>query len=865
MHAIIPYNIMNTKLIRLSMLVFAALLLLSTDVHAQKKKKKRKSDPVKKEKKDEIKPLKYITKKCNEYDGLFRLYQDTASGEMYIMVTSSQLNQEFLHFSQVADGVVDAGYFRGAYGRSRLFEFERYFNQLHLRLKNTNYEFDQDSELAKAAKANINEPVLISEKIIAANKTMDTVIVSATSLFKDEGIKQIKFPPPPGVKKERWFTIGEINKDRTKVLSIKNYPKNTNVRTEYVFVKKYPSNYGSEAVSDARSVSVKYDHSLIELPEVPMEPRIEDPRVGYFTSRVSNMTTTETINWRDRIHRWRLEKKDPSAEISEPVTPITWWIENTTPKELRGSIRKGVEAWNKAFEKAGFRNAVVVKEQPDDADWDAGDIRYNVLRWTSSPRPPFGGYGPSFVDPRTGEILGADIMLEFVFVTNRLREHELFETASFGWVARQEDESVHHGHECLFAEDLQNNLLFGMEVIDGLGLSEVEKEEFLDHALRELCLHEVGHTLGLNHNMKASSIYSLEQLKDKALMAAQGPTGSVMDYAPSNLPFSEEDHVQYFHVVPGPYDNWAIEFGYSQVANDTELKSILDKSTDPLLVFGNDADDMRSVGRGVDPRVMIYDMSSDPVAHGINTIELSDRLLDGLMEKYGTGNRSHQELLRAYYVLTGRHIGALNVMTRQIGGVYVDRSFADQESENNPYTPVPEATQKAAMDALIKYGLSPNAFDEWKDLLDHLQMQRRGFSHWGRNEDPHFHDRVRFAHMFTLLHLLNSNTHQRLIDSELYGNTYTLSEMFTDLTNGIFQADRNGKVNYERQGLQSMYVDKLIGIMSGEGSYRPQSVSMAHHELSRIRRWMNVPGPDTMTRAHRAHQTMKIKNAMEGR
>ncbi len=850
----------------LGLLLALLIACAPVDALAQKKKKKGKKAPpiTAKKDKDAIKSMKTMTKKHKVSEGLFPVYQDSTSGATYLLVTKDQLDQDFLYFSQIADGVVDAGYFRGSYQSSQIFSFERHFKSIQIRLKNIHYEFDPESELSRASKANINEPIILTEKIVAANKDMDSLLISANSLLMGEGISQIKFPPPPGLSR-RIFSIGDLNKNSSKILSINNYPENTSVRTEYVFTKKYPSNGGSAAVTDARSVSIKYDHSFIALPEIPMESRIEDPRVGYFSTTVTNMTTTDVVPWRDRIHRWRLEKKDPEAALSEPVKPITWWIENTTPADMRPAIREGVEAWNKAFEKAGFKNAVVVKVQPDDADWDAGDIRYNVLRWTSSPRPPFGGYGPSFVDPRTGEILGADIMLEYTFITNRIREYDLFENSGMGWLKEENNTNEHFGHQCQFTSDLQDNLLFGSEVLDAMELPAEEHDTFLKEALMELCLHEVGHTLGLNHNMKASSIYSLEQLADKELMRAQGPTGSVMDYAPSNLPWVKGDDVQYFHVVPGPYDNWAIEFGYTPVKNEGELKTILAKSTDPLLVFGNDADDMRSSARGIDPRVMIYDMSSDPVAHAIKTIDQAEGLLGTIKDRYGKGDRSYQELLRSYSVLTGRQAGALNVMTRQIGGIYMDRSFADQKTENKPFVPVPEAKQKAAMKALIKYGFAPDAFSSGKTLLDYLQPQRRGFNAFARNQDPMFHDRVLFAQGRALNHLLHRNTMRRLVDSELYGNTYTLAEMMTELTDGIFRADNGKKVNTVRQNLQDLYVDALIRITNEDSGHRTHSISMAMYELKRIQRWMQVGGPDTLTKAHRLNQANKIKVALEGK
>ena len=201
---------------------------------------------------------------------------------------------------------------------------------------------------------------------------------------------------------------------------------------------------------DARSVSVIVQHSLIQLPKNNYKPRIDDPRVGFFTTQSDNMTTTDRTNYRDFINRWNLVKKDSTKPISEPKEPIVWWIENTTPHELREIIKDGVETWNIAFEKAGFKNAVQVKVQPDTADWDAGDIRYNVLRWTSSPAPPWGGYGPSFVNPRTGQILGADIMLEWTYITRRIYEDELFN-----------NNELHNHHNCVAGLHQQIETDFG--------------------------------------------------------------------------------------------------------------------------------------------------------------------------------------------------------------------------------------------------------------------------------------------------------------------------------------------------------------------------------------------------------------------
>ena len=219
------------------------------------------------------------------------------------------------------------------------------------------------------------------------------------------------------------------------------------------------------------------------MPDNDFSPRFDDPRVGYFTEQVTDLTSISVTPYRDLINRWYLVKQNPDAAMSDPVEPITFWIENTTPMELRETIRDAALAWNHAFEAAGFSNAIRVEVQPDDAEWDAGDIRYNVLRWTSSPNPPFGGYGPSFVNPRTGQIIGADIMLEFVFVTNRLFQDRVFETAALGLPDSTGSFLGHLGgedpHLCTLSHHLHTNTLAGLHSLRAMGADDYEVDEYL--------------------------------------------------------------------------------------------------------------------------------------------------------------------------------------------------------------------------------------------------------------------------------------------------------------------------------------------------------------------------------------------------
>ena len=328
---------------------------------------------------------------------------------------------------------------------------KKFFNKIDIVVENSSYYFDPKNPLSKSSKSNINEPLIISEEIIAYNDDSTKFLIDADKIFLSESFQQVKSSYPPGYK---GFKLGSLSKSKTRYSSIKNYPENTDVIVDYVYENKYPNKRGSQAITDSRVVTVKIQHSLINLPKNDYKPRMDDPRIGYFHTQTNDMTSIDQINYKDMIHRWNLEKKNPKQKLSDPKNPIVWWIENTTPYEFRDIIKEGVESWNLAFESAGFSNAIKVEIQPDDADWDAGDIRYNVLRWTSSPNPPFGGYGPSFVNPRTGEIIGADIMLEWVYITNRIKYDYLYENQdSYNQVESLTD---FDDHQCFVSKESQN-------------------------------------------------------------------------------------------------------------------------------------------------------------------------------------------------------------------------------------------------------------------------------------------------------------------------------------------------------------------------------------------------------------------------
>ena len=845
------------------------------DTNAQfwKKKKdtKKTATPKKTPLKKKGKTIEALTKSSKKIEGLFTIYQDTITGAVKLLVKKEQLNKDFIYFSQIADGVTEAGAFRGSFRGNSVFHITKYFNRLEFLAPNTSFYFDKKSPLAKSANANISDAVMASGKILASDDKKGEYLIDANGLFLSETFTRIKGPRFPG-QSPFAFSLGRFDKTKSKINEIKNYSENTNVKTEYVYSNPSVLNGGSAAVTDGRNVSIKVFHTFMNMPDIDYSPRMDDARVGYFLTETNDMTSTNTINYRDMIHRWKLIKKNPQADISDPVTPITWWIEKSTPVEWRETIKEGVLAWNVAFEKAGFNNAMVVKVQPDDATWDAGDVRYNVLRWTSSPNPPFGGYGPSFVNPRTGEILGADIMLEYVHFTNRVFQDKLYNGASANMKLEtlEELEVVKFNASqktmfCSMGHVMHENMQLGSAVLQASSASDLDMDALKKEGMKALIMHEVGHTLGLNHNMKASQLFSPEQLADAAFIKGKALTGSVMDYAGINITNDRSKQGQYSDMAVGPYDVWAVQFGYQDFKNDSEMNTLLNESTKPELIFGNDADDMRSPGKAIDPRVMIGDLSNDPITYSVNRFELVNSMMKNLKTQFTKKGETYEDLRRAYYTLHNQSRIAGGVVSRFIGGVYVDRATFGQEGGKQPFTPVSLADQKRAMSTLNKYIFAPNAFDTPNDVYNYLARQRRGYNFFGGPEDPKIHEQVLSYQTSVLAHIMHPNTLQRLSNSELYGNEYKLSSYMTDLNNMIFKPDVNTSINSFRQNLQAVYTKRLVSMIYGRASNRfsVASKSMAIYNLKNIKTWVSNGKGDLATKAHKNHLKILITNAMK--
>ncbi len=852
-------------------LVFVGLLSPLPSLGQQnattRKEKENKSSQKQKNKKHK-KSIEDFTAASIYFDGLFGIYQDSINGGLRMAIKGEQLDKEYIYFSQIADGVSETGTFRGAYKSAKVFKITRYFDKLQFELVNTGFYHNPENKISQAADANISNSIVISQKIDAYDKEKDVYLIDANKIFLEETLSQIKPAKLPFLQYFT-FSLGGLDKGKTRINKITNYPENTDLQIEYVYSKKSALNKGGKAITDARNVSLKVWHSMIAMPENDYEPRYDDPRVGYFTTQINDMTSTSATPYRDLVHRWHLKKKYPNAILSVPEEPITWWIENTTPLEFISIIKKAISRWNDVFRAAGIQRAIEVHEQPDEATWDAGDIRYNVIRWSSSPNPKFSGYGPSFVNPRTGQILGADIMLEYATLSQQLSGEKVFEKAGLAMhdipIDQSTSKEVLQHHHCFIHQYAKNQNQFGLLGISALGYVEFNSHKLIEEYLYFLVLHEIGHTLGLNHNMKGSQWHDLSDFEDQEKIATEGLVGSIMDYPSLNFSLSREQHHQFWPTKPGPYDRWAIQFGYKSFENQNALNQHLERSTDHQLAFGNDADDMRWPGKAIDPTINVGDMSSDAINYAKDRILLTQQIATELLSKYHESGKSYHEIRNAYLLITSQYANAAHIISRYIGGVYVDRALMDQEGSKKPFTPVEKERQQEAMATLREFVFSSSAFKVPNELYNYLQMQRRGYNHFNHPEDPKIHERILNIQQGVLKHLLHKNTLQRISDSELYGNQYDLATFLSALNAAIFEDDSKKKINSFRQNLQLSYLTMLIDITSGKKSdqFTPRIRSLILDNIMEIKNYKISDDVDKETRAHRRHLQLLIANSLD--
>ena len=749
-------------------------------------------------------------------DGFMNILHETEKDKYFLVLNEDQLNKEFIYFTYILNGPSDAGPSGGDMGEAFIVEFRKFKEDIGIYKKNTKFIYDESNKISQSKLTNIIEAFLGRFSVVANEDSK--YLINIDKLFLSEMLVAIT----PNIPKEyiEYYNLilGRPDKSKTFIDEVKNYEKNTSFKVRYGFYNPKPKSGGSiDAVTDKRYTFIDGLHLFVEMPDDKFQPRVADQRIGYFSEKVTDLSTYDSNNARDLMNRWRLIKKNPDAELSEPEEPIVYWVENSTPEEIRPFVVKGIEAWNEAFEKAGFKNAIVAKIQPDDAKWDAGDVRYNVVRWASTPDPRYSGYGPSVANPRTGEIIAADIVQEF----NAIKR---------GYTYRK---------------------LWGY----------TEENDPLEQWIISLTMHEVGHTLGLRHNFKSSWIYDAKEVHDVSV-TGKNHIGSVMDYDPINLAPEGVAQGNYFPTGPGFYDVWAIEFGYTPSFSDLERENLLSKSTQPEYIFGTDGDAMSSPGTNIDPRNYRGDMSNDPITYTSDRIKTLDAKIAELPDIFLTDGETSTEFRSVFYSLTSEKGRFLDGVSRLIGGVYSNRIVNDSSKDVTPFEAVPYEDQKKAMNLIKEKLLSNDAFVFDENLLKYLQREKRAAYSSGRrgNEDPQLHDLVLSMQGRTISHILHPAVMMRLVDSSQYGNTYMPDEVLKDLFDGIFV--QREVPNTFKMNLQSKYVDSLISALNDD-DYDEISKAAIYSSLVNIRNFTKSQYGDSKTKVHYNFLNWKISKALD--
>ena len=769
----------------------------------------------KKDKKDYASIKEFIEDgEFKELNGFMNILHETEEDKYYLIIEEDKINKEFIYFAYILNGPQDVGASGGSMGDGSILEFRKFKDDIGLYKINTKYKYDDSNKISQSKLTNIIEAFMGRFKVVV--KEDNKYLISADKLFLSEMLTSVTPNIPQEYMEYYDLNIGKIDKSKTYINDVRNYPKNTAIEINYGFFNPRPKPGGSvDAVADKRYTFISARHLFVEMPDDKFEPRIADQRIGYFSEKVTDLSSYDSYPARDLMNRWRLIKKNPEAELSEPVEPIVYWVENSTPEEIRPFVVKGIEGWNAAFEKAGFKNAVVAKIQPDDAEWDAGDIQYNVVRWASTPNPQFSGYGPSIANPRTGEIIAADIVQEF----NAIKR---------GYTYRK---------------------LWGY----------TEDNDPLEQWIVSLTMHEVGHTLGLRHNFKSSWIYNADDIHNVSI-TGKSHIGSVMDYDPINLAPAGTPQGNFFPHGPGIYDKWAIEFGYTPNMTDEERDLILAKASIPEYVFGTDGDAMGSPGSNTDPRAKRYDLSGDPVTYTSRRIEILDAKIKELPSIFLVDGNTSTEFRSNFFSLVREKGRFMEGVSRLIGGVYSNRTV--NGTDLTPFEAVAYEDQKKAMSLITSKLLSNDAFIFDENILKYLQYEKRAaYSSSERgNEDPQLHEVVLGLQGRVLAHILHPRVMTRLVDSSQYGNTYLPNEVLDDLQEGIFVA-KEVPTTF-KMNLQSNYVDSLIKGLS-DSDYDEISRSAIYNSLIKIETFTKrLYGTDEL-KNHLKFLNWKINKALE--
>ena len=667
-----------------------------------------------------LRPMKDILKDAKSSPGFFTLHQKDE--KVWLEILPSQLNPPFFFSYNLPRSVGERGLYGSQMGGSKLVEFRKIGNQIQLIAKNTQFFAKEGTPQAQFVSESFSDSLMSSAALVSAPhpETKSILIEANALLFTDIPGYQTRlegsFRMPFSLDTRNTSFSTTKNTNTLTGLEVKAHFAVPKLSAPPMTPSPVPMPPPPSATPDPRSLFVSFYYSFMPLPE-PMQTRLADERVGFFTVARTDYTTD--LNIKSKAHllkRWRLEKMDANAAVSEPKQHIVYWLDKNIPEKYRASVMQGVLEWNKAFEKAGFKNALVVKQQQATDDFNNMDAKHTSIRWFTGADVGF-AIGPSQADPRTGEILDADIGMSDVFTRGARRAV----VEDLGRVRGADGELCDH------AEAAAHELHYAFDLLEarGLELDTPEAEALAQAYLKDVIMHEVGHTLGLRHNFRASTVYDLKQIQDPNFTKINGVATSVMDYSPFNISPKGEKQGEYVMSTIGAYDYWAIEFGYKQFAPGQEaqgLAQILAKASQPELQFDSDEDAGFGSMGGVDPMVNRFDLGANPLAYYKQRMKLSRELWDRLQNMNLATGESYERLTRSFRSGFSQVNRVAPLAAKYIGGVHIRRERAG--SKVGVFEPVSAAKQKEALALITKDFFGIGSFKFKPEFIARLATDR---------------------------------------------------------------------------------------------------------------------------------------------
>ena len=785
-------------------------------------------------------PFATVIRDAKKTDGLFMLYQKDE--KVWIELKPGDFDKPFFLSPKVTSGIGESSLYGGLYDTAQVIQFRRIHNQVQMIALNTRFIAKPGSPEARAIAQAFSPSLLSSAPVVSQpHPEAKSVLVELNGLFLNDMLavgtdlqrtyrQSYGFDMRNSAITRLRGTAGQVSLE---VLA--HYATGSIAVPQPGSLPGAPVPTVPRSLPDARSLFMTIQYAIAKLPDETMAARKPDPRIGYFTSHQADfgddLARSPSLR---HINRWRLEKKEPGAVLSEPVKPLVYWLDRTIPVKYRDSISAGILEWNKAFERIGFKGAIEVKVQPDDADFDTFDLGSGVgsVRWMTNSSPTFGAIGLTQVDPRSGEILGANIAIESLSSrSQRTLRAQVLTPNAIDWRALMQapmapGDAPRDPYHCEFADFTAGQLSYGLDVLSARGDIDPagpEAQQFVLDYLRDTAMHEVGHTLGLRHNFRASRIYSDAQLSDPDFTRSHALSGSVMEYAPINLAAPGAARVTPFQTTLGPYDYWAIEYAYKPIApadEKSELARIAARSTEPELAYGTDEDNYI----GIDPDALQFDLGNDAIAFAKKRIAIARELFKRQETRALPSDQDYAVLRRSLNYAVLDVAKSVGVLSRQIGGVRTLRDFPG--SGRDPLQPVSVALQRDAIDVLSS-GLL--AADSWvispelqrrlaPDFLERADALAVGVDSSAVGTEFSLTQRVFGLQRSLLNQLMSDALASRIIDSQgmidKRADAFQLSDLYSRLERDIWsELDVASDIPAPRRELQREYLNRVAATL----------------------------------------------------